>query len=80
MPEAQGSGIMKSELLDECREVLERPLVEQFYERYMERTSQRDTIKVLQEGIRNGLIDSYEALCISLLVGIQWNVKFEGTP
>lgn len=70
----------KNELLKECVEVLKIPRVAKWYAENLESKSQKDTIKALTNGVTSEEITLAEALYIALLTGVQWNVKFEGTP
>jgi hypothetical protein len=70
----------KNELLKECAKVLEIPRVAKWYKDNLETKSQADTIVTLKVGIGSREISVTEALTIALITGVQWNVKFEGTP
>lgn len=70
----------KIELLKACVEILERPKVSQWYSENLEKKSQSDTINSLVDGVSKGKISIREALSIALVVGAQWNEKFEGVP
>ncbi len=70
----------KNKALKKCIEVLNSPSVGKWYETNLSTMPQSDTIQTLEKGIEQGEITIKEALSICLLVGLQWNVKFEGVP
>ena len=70
----------KNQALKECIEVLKSPYVQKWYDKNLSSAPQTDTIKMLERGVDRGELSTREALSISLLVGYQWNVKFEGVP
>ena len=70
----------KNKALKKCIEVLESPSVLKWYETNLQTMPQSETIKTLEKGIEREEITTREALSICLLVGLQWNVKFEGVP
>ena len=70
----------KNIALKKCIEVLESPSVLKWYETNLTTMPQSETVKTLEKGIERGEITTREALSICLLVGVQWNVKFEGVP
>jgi len=70
----------KEELTKEIAKLLQQPLIEDFYKRYLENDSQGNTIITLTTGVKSGKLTIEQALSIALIVGIQWEVKFEGTP
>jgi hypothetical protein len=77
----EGSEKMKKEeLLKECTKVLERPNVSAWYRENFEGKPQSETIKTLNSAILSCKLSVYEGLCICLIVGVQWNDKFEGVP
>jgi hypothetical protein len=59
---------------------MKHPRVSNWYEKNMMNKSQVDTIDVLLNGINANELTTKEALCIALIVGVQWDVKFEGVP
>jgi hypothetical protein len=68
----------KNELVKECTEIIQRPSVIVWYDKNMKDAPQYDTIKTLMKAIRRNDLTLEEALSILLIVGIQWNVKFDG--
>jgi len=70
----------KNIALKKCIEVSESPSVLKWYETNLTTMPQSETVKTLEKGIERGEITTREALSICLLVGVQWNVKFEGVP
>ena len=66
----------KKELEEQIMKVMQQPMIEEFYKKYMENYSQGDTIITLEAGIKNGMITSEQALMIALLVGIEWREHF----
>ena len=70
----------KNIALKKCIEVLGSPSVLKWYETNLTTMPQSETVKTLEKGIERGEITTREALSICLLVGVQWNVKFEGVP
>ena len=68
----------KKELLKECIKILKNnKKVEQWYQENLENRSQHETINSLQDGISKGHLSIREALVIAIVVGLQWNEKFE---
>lgn len=70
----------KNELVQETIEVLENPKVAIWYEKNLKGMNQKSTITILEMGINLKELTIKEALHIAFLVGLQWNVKFEGVP
>jgi len=70
----------KNMALKKCIEVLESPSVLTWYETNLSTMPQSETVKTLEKGIERGEITTREALSICLLVGLQWNIEFEGVP
>lgn len=70
----------KKKLLEESMEVMQKVHVQVWYRNNLEGKNQYYTIQRLREGVRHGHLSISEALCIALVVGLQWNVKFEGVP
>ena len=68
----------KIELLKECAWLMKKPSVELWYKENMESDPQADTVKALATGVSSGKLTIEEALSIALIVGVQWEVKFEG--
>ena len=68
----------KKELLKECIKILENPKVERWCKENLEGRSQYETVNSLQDGVSSGQLSIREALSIALVVGVQWNEKFEG--
>ena len=70
----------KKELLQKCKETLENTRIFKWYDKNLTGDNQGNTIQSLMLGIEHKEITVEEALYIALLVGVQWNVKFEGVP
>jgi len=70
----------KSELLKECVKILEKPHIKQWYDKELKGKPQHETINSLEKAVRDGILTIREALSIAFIVGVQWNVKFEGVP
>lgn len=70
----------KDKLLKECVEVMKKPHVEKWYSTNMEKQSQSESITKLEQAVINHDLVLHDALCLALVVGYQWDVKFEGTP
>jgi hypothetical protein len=70
----------KSELVNECIQILKRDNVKKWYHENLEPTPLYDTINLLEVGVLSQKINTKEALAIALLVGIHWNEKPEGCP
>jgi hypothetical protein len=70
----------KEELVKECAKILEKPKVAKWYDEKLETKPQSETINELEKAITKGELTLREALSICLIVGVQWNVKFEGVP
>ena len=70
----------KNELLKECVKIMETPKVAKWHSQVMEKTPQVETIAQLDAAIDLKHLTNKEALAIALVVGFEWNVKFEGTP
>jgi len=70
----------KEELIKECAKILQSPKVSKWYKEYLEAKSQVYTIDSLEFGVSRGKLTLREALSIALIVGVQWNIKFEGVP
>jgi hypothetical protein len=68
----------KIELLKECAKIMQTPAVAKWYEENLEKKPQYETINSLQCGVESGKLTIREALSIALIVGVQWNEKFEG--
>jgi len=67
----------KRELLLECARTLQKLNVEKWYNEHLDKKPQAETINTLLNGIVEGHLTTKEALQIALIVGVQWNVKFE---
>lgn len=67
----------KIELLKECAELL-KGKAGKWYDDNMKGKSQYETINDLERGIQSGKLTMREALSIALIVGVQWNEKFDG--
>jgi len=70
----------KAELLKEIVLMTAHPKIQKWYNLNLETTPQAETIDNLVKGIDKKEITVREALALALLTGVQWNVKFEGTP
>lgn len=70
----------KSELIKECIEILAKPNISTWYDKNLKGTPQYQTINLLEKAIKENQLSIKEALAICLIVGFQWNVKFEGVP
>ena len=70
----------KKELLKECADQIRKPEVAKWYKENLETKSQYDTINALEAAILNKRLSAREALSIALIVGVQWDIKFKGTP
>jgi hypothetical protein len=70
----------KDELLKECLEIMKRPSIEKWYNQNLKGKPQCNTINSLIVGIITDKISTKEALALALVIGIQWNEKFEGVP
>jgi len=70
----------KKELLQECKEIMMSPKVEKWYKENLETKPQYETINSLEKAVGNNELTIREALSLCLIVGSQWNVKFEGVP
>lgn len=68
----------KEELLKECINVFRTTKVMEWYKENLEKKPQYETINSLEIAVSNGKLTVREALSIALIVGVQWNVKFEG--
>lgn len=66
----------KRELLKECARILETPEVTAWYKKNLESQSQGKTINTLEKAVKSGEISLRAALCIALIVGVQWDEKF----
>ena len=67
----------KDILIDDVKEVMTHPGAIAFYEANLTGAPQKDTIKALAQGLRNGELTIEEALSVAFLVGLQWKVKFD---
>ena len=67
----------KKKAMLEAAKVLETPWVATWYESELENKPQAETVACLDAALRNGRLSPHEALSIALLVGFQWNEKFE---
>jgi hypothetical protein len=70
----------KNQALKDCVKVMKRPNVAEWYKENMESKKQLNTVSALREAVHLGKLTVEEALSIALVVGVQWNVKFEGVP
>lgn len=70
----------KKELLKECADQMRKPKVAEWYKENLETKSQYDTINALENAILTKGLSIKEALSIALIVGVQWDIKFKGTP
>ena len=70
----------KSELLKEVVLTMARPNIQKWYAEKLETRPQAETINALVDGINSRELTNREALAIAMLVGVQWNEKFEGVP
>jgi hypothetical protein len=70
----------KSELLKECVYIMTRRRVKKWYKENLDTKPQVETLDTLQRGIISENLTTKEALAIALITGVQWNIKFEGTP
>jgi len=70
----------KNELLKECAMTLQTPKVSDWYHKNLRGKPQADTINLLEVAVSKGDLTVREALSVVLVVGIQWNLKFEGVP
>jgi len=68
----------KNELLFESVKVMETEKISKWYHEKLENKNQRYTITVLEFAVKNKELTIYEALHIAFIVGVQWDVKFEG--
>lgn len=68
----------KDILLKECIEVMATPKVTAWYEAHLTTRAQADTVNDLTRAIVTGELTAREALSIALIVGYQWDLKFEG--
>jgi hypothetical protein len=68
----------KNELLKECLKVMQDPSVEKWYNENLAKKPQIETIRILEQAVLSEDITVEAALCIALVVGFQWDVKFEG--
>jgi hypothetical protein len=71
---------MKNQLLKDCIKVMQRPSVAQWHDENLTGKPQVETINSLLHGIASGKLNTHEALSLVLIIGYQWNVKFEGVP
>ena len=60
--------------------IFEIPRVEQWYSDVMETRPQAESVADLTKGVADGRITISEAVSMALVIGFQWNEKFEGTP
>ena len=67
----------KRELVKECIKILQKPKIEQWYQENLEKRSQYETVNSLEDGVSSGRLSIREALVIAIVVGLQWNEKFE---
>jgi len=70
----------KNELLKKCANIFKQTHIEMWYRENLHGKPQYDTINALEKGVQNKELGIKEALSIALIVGVQWNVKFEGVP
>ncbi len=68
----------KADLLKECVKIMQKASVEKWYKENLETKPQVETIQTLLTGINSQLLSVEEALSIALVVGVQWDTKFEG--
>jgi hypothetical protein len=68
----------KNELLKECLKVMQDPSVEKWYSENLAKKPQIETIRILEQAVLSEDITVKAALCIALVVGFQWDVKFKG--
>lgn len=68
----------KAKLLKECASVLQIPKVETWYQKNLHGKNQGETINSLEKAIEENELTIREALSIALIVGVQWDVKFNG--
>ena len=70
----------KKELLKECVKAMQKDYVTKWYKENLETKPQIETINALANGVLSEHLTVRDALCIALIVGVQWDVKFEGVP
>lgn len=70
----------KKEVLKQCAKIMSSPIVARWYKENMEGQPQANTIETLTTGVASKALRIEEALSIALIIGVQWNVKFEGVP
>lgn len=70
----------KKEYVKQLVQVLKDPKLAAWYDENMKGDRQVNTIETLEKGISEKKITLKEGLTIALVVGIQWTVKFPGTP
>jgi hypothetical protein len=70
----------KEELVKDCAKIMGSFKVSNWYQKNLETNSQGETINELVKAVIEKELTIREALSVCLIVGIQWNVKFEGVP
>lgn len=70
----------KDKLLKECTKILQNPKVELWYNRNLLSKPQEHTVTELSKAVKSKALSVEEALSIALVVGFEWNVKFDGVP
>lgn len=68
----------KNRLLIKCAEVLKKPHVMEWYQNFMEKKSQYYTIESLEKAVSEKKFSVNEALCVALVIEVQWDIKFPG--
>ena len=70
----------KASMLKRWASVLTDPKVQVWYQLNMESHPQSETVSILIDAVEMKQLTLKEALSIAVIVGYQWNIKFEGIP
>jgi len=70
----------KASMLKRWASVLTDPKVQAWYQLNMESHPQGETVSILIDAVEMKQLTLKEALSIAVIVGYQWNIKFEGIP
>lgn len=68
----------KDILLKECARIMDATKVTLWYTDHLEKRSQLETLNELTKAVVTGELTAREAVAVALVVGYQWDIKFEG--
>jgi len=65
---------------EECKRMLADEKYQEWYGKHLQMTNQGYTIRILEKALSNREITVKQALFTAFITGLQWEVKFKGTP